>query len=110
MTAQAAPQSAKLEVWIEAAPAGAGRSFVGRVRSAQPLEGRYELIASRQGPAGRSSTRQGGAISLPAGGEQRLSQTQLAPLGPDDRWEVVLRILKGDAVVAEHRMASPPGT
>jgi hypothetical protein len=103
----AQPVAGPVQAWVETSTAGGGATFVGRLRSVGPLSARYELTATRQGPSGRSSTRQAGTVKLPAGGEQRLSELGLAPLGPQDRWEVVLKVFQGDALVAVHRVGSP---
>ena len=86
--------------WLEVAPAGSGRTFTAFVRSDRQLAGRYELVAERNGQSGRSTSKQGGALSAAPGDVVQLSRTSLAPLGADDAWSVVLTILDGDAVVA----------
>jgi hypothetical protein len=86
--------------WLEVAPAGSGRTFTAFVRSDRALSGRYELVAERSGRSGRSTSKQGGAVSATPGAVIQLSRTSLAPLGPEDTWNVVLTILDQDAVVA----------
>lgn len=103
-----APNGAPVQAWIEAQPAGSGQVFTGYVKSAEPFSGRYELVAERQGASGRSSTRQSGQVELAAGERLRMSQLSLAPLGPEDRYSVVLRLLQGETVVAVHQLGAPP--
>ena len=89
-----------LSAWISTEPAGAGQSFTGFVRTDAAFSGRYEIVAERSGPAGRSTSRQSGTVDASAGTPLQLSQTRLAPLGPDDRWLVVLTIYQDDQPVA----------
>lgn len=94
------PGAAAVTAWIASEPAGAGQAFTAFVRSETPFSGRYELVAERNGPAGRSSSRQGGTVQAAAGAPVQLSRTALAPLGPEDRWTVSLKVFRGDDLVA----------
>lgn len=99
-SASAEPNHPAVAAWITAEPAGVGQSFIGFVRSDRALLGRYELVAERSGPAGRSTTRQGGIVRADSGTVVQLSRASLGPLGPDDHFSVVLTVFEGDRAVA----------
>lgn len=98
---------AGISAWIASEPAGAGRAFTAFVRAETPFEGRYEMVAERNGPGGRSTSRQAGVVRATAGARVQLSRTGLAPLGPDDRWTVTLTVFDGDQTVARDEQSRP---
>lgn len=61
---------------------------------------RYELVSTKIGAAGKSSTSQSGQIVVDAGGSAALSVLKLG-VGAKDRCEVSVRIFDRDKVVAE---------
>ena len=99
--AAAAPEpGGPVSAWIAAEPAGTGQVFTGYVKADRAIEGRYELVAERSGPAGRSTTRQGGAVRAEKGAVVQLSRASLGPIGPEDRYSVVLTVFENDEPVA----------
>jgi hypothetical protein len=96
--------------WISIEPAGeAGQSqmlaIAGRAIAMRPLEGRYVLDVKRQGKAGASNARQGGAITLKPGVAAILSQSAVN-IGPGDWLEIELKIYVGDREVFAASMKS----
>ncbi|MBW3616549.1 MAG: hypothetical protein KY446_02175 [Proteobacteria bacterium] len=94
------PGGSGVQAWVRAEPAGSGQAFTAFVRTEAPFDGRYELTAERNGPAGRSTSRQAGSIQAKAGDAVQLSRTALSPLGAGDGYRVVLSIYRGDELVA----------
>lgn len=67
---------------------------------------RYEVRASKEGQSGKASSAQSGQVDLAAGRESALS-TLSFELRSDNRYVVSVRLLKGDAVLAEAAFRYP---
>ena len=96
--------------WISIEPSGdAGQSqmlqIAGRALALRPVEGRYVLDVKRQGKAGASNARQGGAISLKPGVAATLSQSAVN-IAPGDWLDIELKIYVGDREVFAASMKS----
>jgi hypothetical protein len=97
------PASPAVEVRIDARASGDQVAVVGVLLVARDFHGRYELDATKDGPTGHSTIRQGGAASAAAGQTLSLSSLTLGGLAPGGRWSAVLRLYEGDTLVAEAR-------
>jgi len=67
---------------------------------------RYEMISSKDGSSGSSSTRQGGGVMVGADGTAKLSTLKLG-VGADDHYLITVRVYDGAKLVAEQRMRHP---
>ena len=67
---------------------------------------RYEMSSSKSGAAGRSTTSQGGRVSLDAGGSGALSSLSLG-VQPGDRYVVTVKVFDGARLVAEDALQVP---
>jgi hypothetical protein len=85
----------------------------GRLTVAPALRGpanrrvRYEMVSTKSGGAGKSTTRQSGRVDLGPEGSATLSTLRLS-LGPQDRYAVTLTVFDGETVVAEQSLSYPP--
>jgi hypothetical protein len=68
---------------------------------------RYELVSSKTGGAGKSTTRQSGRVGLGPGGQAKLATLRLG-VGPKDRYAITVTVFDGKAVVAEESLSYPP--
>jgi hypothetical protein len=68
---------------------------------------RYEMLSSKQGPAGNSNTSQSGGVLIGADGSAKLSTLRLG-LGADDRYVITVRVFNGAQLVAEQLVRHPP--
>lgn len=81
-------------------------SLVGVVLLAAGTRLRYEVIASKDGPSGTTSTNQSGEVNVGESGTAALSRLALG-LGADDRCNVAVRVYAGVRVVAEELFHVP---
>lgn len=90
-----------IEARIDAQATDGRVQLTGVLAAGKDFSGRYDLAATKDGPSGHSTVRQGGAAQASAGQTVGLSNISLGALGPDDRWSAVLRLYQGQTVVAE---------
>ena len=67
---------------------------------------RYEIRTTREGAAGRSSSSQSGNVNLGSDGAAQLATTNVS-VAPQDRYEVSIKVLEQDRVVAEESVRYP---
>jgi len=67
---------------------------------------RYEMVSSKQGPAGKSNTRQSGGVTVGADGSAKLSTLSLG-VGADDRYLISVKVFDGGKLVAEDALRYP---
>lgn len=85
----------------------------GRVTIAPLLTGpankvvRYEMVSTKSGGAGKSTTKQSGEANLGPEGKATLSTLRLS-VGPKERYAITVTVLDGKAVVAEASLNYPP--
>jgi hypothetical protein len=68
---------------------------------------RYEMVSTRSGGAGKSTTRQSGKANLGPQGSATLSTLKLS-VGPQDRYAVTVTVFDGKTIVAEQSLSYPP--
>ena len=66
---------------------------------------RYEIVSSKQGPAGKSNTSQSGGV-VGADGSAKLSKLSLG-VGADDRYLISVKLFDGGKLVAEQVLRHP---
>lgn len=67
---------------------------------------RYEMISSKEGASGHSSTRQAGGVMVGADGTATLSTLRLG-VGVADHYVITVRVFDGATVVAEQQVRHP---
>ncbi len=67
---------------------------------------RYEMTSTKQGAAGKSSTRQSGRVTVGSDGSARLSTLSLG-VSPQDRYVVSVKVYEGAKLVAEELLRYP---
>ncbi|HET7363522.1 MAG TPA: curli-like amyloid fiber formation chaperone CsgH [Burkholderiales bacterium] len=67
---------------------------------------RYEMQVRREGSAGASNSSQSGTVKLDDDGHAQLASNAVS-VGPNDRYEVTVRLLDGGRVVAEQSARYP---
>lgn len=67
---------------------------------------RYEMSMSKEGPSGRSMTRQGGRLASQDESARPLATVQVE-LGAHDHCEVLVRVLEGDVPVGDLSLKLP---
>jgi hypothetical protein len=67
---------------------------------------RYEMDVRRQGQGGSSNSSQAGTVRLDDAGKAKLAMNSVS-VSPRDRYEVTVRLLDGDRVVAEDSVRQP---
>ena len=67
---------------------------------------RYEMISTKEGGAGKSSTSQSGRVAVGGSGPAKLSTLSLS-VGPQDRYSVTVRVFDGAKLVAEQVLKYP---
>jgi len=67
---------------------------------------RYEIVSSKQGPAGKSNTSQSGGAVVGADGSAKLSKLSLG-VGADDRYLISVKLFDGGKLVAEQVLRHP---
>ena len=84
----------------------------GTLRVAPRVEGpagaavRYEIRTIREGAAGRSNSSQSGNVKLGSDGTAQLATTSVS-VSPQDRYEIAIKVLDQDRVVAEESVRYP---
>jgi hypothetical protein len=103
-TAGAAPPPVRL--WMEASFQAQRLTLVPHLEAPAGTSLRYEMVTVKSGPAGRSTTRQGGGVTV---GEEGSSPLSTVSIGMDaqDRCDVAVRVLEGTTVVAEREFRYP---
>jgi hypothetical protein len=67
---------------------------------------RYEVVSSRQGGAGKSSTSQGGSVTVGPDGSATLSKLSVS-VGPQDKYVITVKVFDGAKLVAEEVLRHP---
>lgn len=67
---------------------------------------RYEMVSTKSGGAGKSTTRQGGEVGLGSDGKATLSKLKLS-VGRQDRYAITVTVFEGKTVVAEESLSYP---
>lgn len=67
---------------------------------------RYEMVSTKQGTAGKSSTRQSGRVAVDSSGTAMLSTLRLG-VAAGDRYEIVVKVYEGRKLVAEQVLHHP---
>lgn len=98
--------SSEVRLWAEVTRDGNRWTVVPHVAADAGRALRYEMSTSKEGPSGRSSTRQGGHLALQGDSERSLATVQIE-LGAHDHCEVVLRVLDGDVPVGDLSLQLP---
>ena len=66
----------------------------------------YELVASKTGRSGRTSSRQSGKVAVGASGAASLSTLSLS-VEPEDRYDVTVKVFEGGKLVASESLHYP---
>src|SRR4051812_31075192 len=91
---------------IEASVSGSQLTVVPHIAAPAGARLRYELVSSKQGSAGRSSTSQSGSVNVGADGSAALSTLKLG-INPQDKYLITVKVLDGAKVVAEEVLQYP---
>lgn len=95
--------SLRLESSIEAGHLTVAPMLVGPANKAVG----YEMVSTKAGGAGKSTTRQGGKVELGPKGQAMLSTLRLS-VGPMDRYAIKVTVFDGKTMVAEQSLNYPP--
>ena len=91
---------------IDSSVDGRQLSVVPRIAAPAGARLRYEMVSSKQGSAGKSSTSQSGGVNVGAGGSATLSTLKLG-VNPQDKYVITVRVFDGAKVVAEEVLQYP---
>ena len=67
---------------------------------------RYEIVSTKVGTAGKSSTSQSGRVAVGPGGSASLSTLKLG-VASGDRYSVLVKVFEGQKLVAEQTLQYP---
>ena len=81
-------------------------SVVPRIAAPAGARLRYEMVSSKQGGAGTSSTSQSGNVSVGADGSAQLATLRVG-VGPQDKYEFTVKVFDGAKLVAEEVLRHP---
>ena len=99
--AQPAPEH---RAWIDTQQQNNTLTIQGKFanRGSQDVSFRYELVTTKQGKSGSSSSTQAGSFSASGGEEVSLSTTALA-ISEEDKYVIELKVFRGDTVYLENK-------
>ena len=98
--------SSEVRLWAEVTRDGNRWTVVPHVAAGEGRVLRYEMSTSKEGPSGRSTTRQGGRLASPGDSARALASVQI-DLGARDHCEVFVRVLEGDVPVGDLSLQLP---
>lgn len=99
-------ESGEIKAWIEVRSSDRLHTFTALAGATSEAEIRYDLVVIKEGPSGRSRTRQGGRHRLVVGENAQLSKTTLG-LDTDDIYCLVLRVYRGGELASAATLAKP---
>ena len=102
-------ESSEIKAWIEVRSSDRLHTFTALAGATGEAEIRYDLLVIKEGPSGRSRTRQGGRHRLVVGENAQLSTTTLG-LDGDDTYCLVLRVYRDGDVASMATLAEPDST
>jgi hypothetical protein len=91
---------------LDAAVEGAALVVAPKIAAPAGSRLRYQIVSTKEGAAGRSSTSQSGTVALDAGGSGRLATLALG-VQPSDRYTVTVKVFDGAKLVAEDVLRYP---
>ncbi|AYH44647.1 curli-like amyloid fiber formation chaperone CsgH [Azoarcus sp. DN11] len=98
--------SSGVRVWAEVTRDGNRWTVAPHVAADAGRVLRYEMSTSKEGPSGRSSTRQGGRVVTQGDAARPLATVQIE-LGGHDHCKVAVRVLDGDVPVGDLSLQLP---
>lgn len=93
-------------LWLDTSISGSMLTVVPHIAAPAAATLHYEIVSTKQGKSGRSSTRQSGPVAVDNEGSQTFARLSLS-VGPDDRYTIAVRVFDGSRVVAEQTLNYP---
>ena len=94
-------------LWLDTSTSGKMVTVVPHITAPAAMTLRYEIVSTKHGKAGRSSTTQSGRIAVDKEGSGTFAKLSLGTIGPDDRYTIAVRVFDGAKVVAEQTLNYP---
>ncbi|MBD5805382.1 curli assembly protein CsgC [Azoarcus sp. Aa7] len=98
--------SSAVRLWADVTRDGNRWTVVPHVAADAGRVFRYEMSTSKEGPSGRSTTRQGGRLASQDESARPLATVQVE-LGAQDHCEVLVLVLEGDVPVGDLSLKLP---
>jgi hypothetical protein len=93
-------------LWLDTSTSGKMLTVVPHIAAPSAATLRYEIVSTKRGKSGRSSTSQSGRIAVDKEGTGTFAKLSLG-VGPDDRYTIAVRVFDGTTMVAEQTLEYP---
>ena len=93
-------------LWLDTSTSGRMLTVVPHIAAPAAATLRYEIVSTKHGKSGRSSTKQSGPVTVDKDGSQTFARLSVS-VGPDDRYTIAVRVFEGSRVVAEQTLNYP---
>src|SRR6266545_2709794 len=93
-------------LWLDTSTSGKMLTVVPHIAAPAAAMLRYEIVSTKHGKSGRSSTSQSGRVAVDKEGSQTFAKLSLG-VGPEDRYTVAVKVFDGTKLVAEQTLDYP---
>ena len=93
-------------LWLDTSTSGKMLTVIPHIAVPAAVTLRYEIISTKHGKSGRSSTSQSGRVAVDREGSQTFAKLSLG-VGLDDRYTIAVKVFDGTKLVAEQTLNYP---
>jgi curli production protein len=93
-------------LWLDTSSSGRMLTIIPHIAAPAGAALRYEIVSTKQGKSGRSSTKQSGGVAVDGAGSGTFAKLSLG-VDPEDRYTIAVRVFDGANVVAEQTLNYP---
>jgi hypothetical protein len=93
-------------LWLDTSTSGRMLTVVPHVSAPAAARLRYEIVSTKHGKSGQSSTTQSGNVAVGNDGSGTFAKLSLG-VGPEDRYTIAVKLYDGPKLVAEQTLNYP---